>query len=296
MSNAINLSGILGLQGREPIGAMVTVGTKGPRGNPIDKDRFHIVEVAPDANDRKPHHPAFAFFNGLPAEKRRMLRGNLVHATTAECFEHHLKNQVKPGGKSHPLRMPFCVGDGVKARRWMGGDVDDFQDIECANERCEYRVTGGAKPTPCKPFMRLTFRLAWDEMTQAALAAKGRPALPSMIVRYTSGGWNTTRNVLGFFQQFEHTAESLGIPNAKLFGLPFTMQLGERTNPQRQSRFAVVTLSPAMDLIEFLGAQRKQLDALGAVPKHEALTDQSQQEPEVVAGDYDVVSGGVPSC
>lgn len=288
--------GIAGLEGREPIGAAVTIGIKGPSGAPTERDRFHVVESAPDAQDRRQHHRAFEVYNRMKPEARRLLRGNLVHATRAACFEHHLKCQQKPGGSMHPQRRPFCVGDGVRAVRWMGKDADDFQQIECPHDRCEFRQAQGSKPIPCKPWMRLLFRIAWDDATQAALAAAGKPAMPSMIVKFTSGSWNTVRNAIGFFDQFEQTAAALGIPHAKLFGLPFTMQLGERTNSEKKSRFPVVTFSPSMDLIEFLGAQKKQLDALGAVPVVEALTDQSQQSPEVVAGDYEAISARVPGC
>lgn len=297
MSAAQPLSGILGLEGREPIGAAVTIGVKDKaKGFPTERDRFHIVEVEADADDRRRHHRAFQFFNELKPEQRKLLRGNIVHASRAACFEFNLKNQVKPGGQAHPQRRPFCVGNGEKAVRWMGKGADDFQEIECPHDRCEYRVATGGKPTPCKPWMRLLFRIDWPPEQQAYLAQNGKPALPSMIVKFTSGSWNTTRNVLGFFEQFEGAAASLGIPNANLFGLPFTMQLSEKTNRERKSRFPVVTLSPAMDLIDFLMAQRKSLDALGAVPKHEALTDQSQQDNDVIAGDYETVSAGIPAC
>lgn len=291
-----NPSGIRDLAGREPIGAAVTIGVKGPSGAPIERDRFHVVEIAPDANDRRQHHRAFEFFNRSRPENRRLLRGNLVHSTRAACFEHHLKAQVLPGGKTHPQKRPACIGDGARAVRWTGKGADEFQEIPCPHDRCEFRQAQGSKPTPCKPWMRLLFRLTWDEMTQQALVAAGRPAPPSMIVKFTSGSWNTTRNVLGFFDQFENTAAQLGIRDAKLFGLPFTMQLGERTNSEKKSRFPVVTLSPAMDLIEFLGAQRKQLDALGAVPVYEALTDQSQNDPSVVHTDYQTTTAGIPGC
>lgn len=286
-------SGIAGLVPREPIGAAVTIGVKGPSGAPTERDRFHVVEVNPDANDRRPHHRAFAFFNGLPPEKRRLLRGNLVHASREQCFEHHLKAQTVKG-KSHPQKRPFCVGNGVTAVRWMGGDADNFKEIECPHDRCEHRVAAGGRGAPCKPWMRLVFRLTWDDATQAALTAKGLPTLPSMNVKFTSGSWNTARNVLGFFEQFEGTARSLGIQDAKLFGLPFTLQLSEKTNAEKKSRFPVVSISPSMDLIEFLMAQRESLAKLGAVPVHEALTDQTQQEPAVVAGDYETVSAGIP--
>lgn len=290
------ITGIAGLEGREPIGAAVTIGVKGPSGAPIERDRFHIVEAAPDAQDRRQHHRAFAVFNNMRPESRRLLRGNLVHATRDACFEYNLRCQANKDGKMHPQKRPFCIGDGVRAVRWMGPGADDFKEIECPHDRCEFRQAQGSKPTPCKPWMRLLFRVAWDEATQAALAAAGKPAMPSMIVKFTSGSWNTTRNVLGFFEQFEQTAAALGIPNAKLFGLPFTMQLGERTNSEKKSRFPVVTLSPAMDLIEFLGAQKRQLDALGAVPVHEALTDQSQHDPRVVHADYETTTAGIPGC
>lgn len=284
-------SGIADLKGREPIGAAVTIGVKGAKGFPIERDRFHVVEAAEDADGRRQHHRAFAYFNEQPPEKRRLLRGNLVHATRERCFEWHLRDQVGPNG-AHPQRRPFCTGDGVRAVRWMGGDADNFKEIECPHERCEFRQDpGGGKPIPCKPWMRLVFRLDWDPATQAALAKVGRPALPSMTVKFTSGSWNTVRNAVGFFDQFTDTARELGIPDAKLFGLPFTMQLGERTNRERKSRFPVVTFTPSMDLIEFLAAQKRDLDALGAMPVHEALTDETQQAPDVVHADHRLIEG-----
>lgn len=287
-------NGIAGLTGREPIGAVVSIGTKGPKGNPIEKDRFHIVEVSENDKGVRPHHRLFSFFNQRDADKRKLINGNLVHGTRDECFEWHYKCQVAKGS-SHPQRRPFCVGNGQQAVRWLGGDANNFKEIDCVGERCEFRQPINNRSAPCKPWMRLTFRLTWDEAIQAALASKGYPTLPSMIVKFNSGSWNTVRNVKGFFDQIENLASEFGIDAPKFFGFPFELQLTEKTNRERRSRFPVVIITPTMDHLDFFIRQREQLAQIGGPPRVEALTDQTQQEPEVLVADFRQISPGIPS-
>lgn len=289
-------TGIAGLKGRPPIGAAVTIGIKGDKGFPTQRDRFHIVEVNENDQGRRPHHRAFDAFNSVDnPEARRLLRGNIVHATQAGCFESRLNCQVQPGGQQHPRRIPFCRGDGVTAVRWMGGDEGNFKSITCPHDKCEYRQPQqGNKPIPCKPWMRFAFRITWAPETQALLVAKGRPEMPSMTVKLTSGSWATAANFKGFFDSFCDNARELGVANPVLFGLPFVLQLTERTNRQRKSRYPVITITPTMDVVEFLMKQRDQLDHLHATPPAPALTDESEQAPTVVADDLDSIS--VPGC
>lgn len=264
--------GIDGLLPREPIGAAVTIGVKGERGFPVEKDRFHIAIPAQDADGRRPHHPAFAAFNAAAPEKRRIIRGNLVHASQAECFEHHLKAQVL--SKAHPDKRPACVGDGITAERWEGPEPDNMMQIKCPNERCEYRLS---TPPKCKPWMRFLFRLRWSDGV----------ALPTPLVKFTSGSWRTTANLLGFFEYLERTAKQLGIkPN--LFGVPFVLTLTEQTKASERTRFPVVTITPELDPIDFWAAQSQRLESIKPLP---ALTDDTEQSAAVQFSDLQTIIG-----
>jgi hypothetical protein len=116
---------IEGLSTTEPVGAVLTVGTKGPNGYPINTDRFYIKVRQENENRIRVDHPLFNSYNSADAGKRQTIRGNLVHATRAEAWVHHLRAQVlgkawRPFEKSHPLGRPICSGDGVKATRLHG--------------------------------------------------------------------------------------------------------------------------------------------------------------------------------
>ena len=129
--------GIAGLKGREPVGAALTIGIKGANGAPTEKDRFHIVWPRENPAGIRPHHPAFKRFNEAPVDKRTLVLGDLVHATRAECFEFSYRNQKSAGQPAHPNKVPFCVGNGDRARRYFGLDKEgahDFRDIVCPGE------------------------------------------------------------------------------------------------------------------------------------------------------------------
>jgi hypothetical protein len=278
-----NPQGIAGLRGREPVGAALAIGVKkNGNGFPIERDRFHLVAPREEKGNR-PYLPQFAAFNTAPPERRQMIRGNLVHASRAECFDYQLKAQVLPGGKAHPNRRPACVGDGVRAVRWTGQGADDFRQITCPNERCEYRQEiKGAKP--CKPRMRLLFRIRWPD---------GNP-LPTPLVKLTSGSWNSTANALGFFKHLESIAQHLGISDATLFGYPFLLQLTQQTNAAAKTAFPVLTITPEADPVEFFQHQRERIRALQApAGGYVAITDQTETDPLVLSDDADLIT--VPS-
>jgi hypothetical protein len=278
------MRGIKGLKGRDPIGAVLTVGIKHrEKGYPIEKDRFHIVLPRED-NGVRHYHPAFESFNHAQPEDRKVIRGNLVHAGITDCFEYHLKAQVLM--KAHPDRKPCCIGDGKNAERWMGGEPDNFQDIKCLNELCEFRQkTIGRNdremPPLCMPWMRVAFRLRWKDGSK----------LPTPLVKYNSKGWNTTANFKGFFDLIAENAKHLGLETYTLFGFPFIMTLADQTKASSKTRFPVVTITPEIDPIEFFMRQREQLKAL-ADYQPECLTDGTQQEAEVVYDDNLTVSRG----
>ena len=241
--------GIEGLSGREPIGAAVTIGIKHGRGFPVEKDRFHIVSPR-DVDGVRPHLPSFAFFNQAKPEHRTVLKANILHRTRAQCFEHRLVLQAFPKGypapRAHPNMRPVCEGDGSRAVRWSQDAAgDDFSDIRCPHKLCEFRQTN---PPSCKPFMRLLFRLRWNN-----------PDLPTPLVKLTSRSWETTANFIGLFDMLDTAARELGIPDPTLYGFPFTMTLVERTKAAKQARYSIITVSPDQDPIDFFLAQKERL-------------------------------------
>ena len=269
--------GIAGLKGIEPIGAALSVGIKSPRGHPTRTDEFFLVAPREGDDKRRPLLPAFKRFNESPDKGvRQMMRGNLVHATRQECFEHHLKAQMQPGGKMHPDSRPWCVGDGKSAVRWMGPGADDTRTIVCPNERCEFRQSAEGKMSACRPWMRLVFRLRWPE---------GNP-LPTPTVKYTSMGWLTIRGALGMFEALERAERHLGVTDCPLYGYPFTLSLTMRTQASRKRRYPVVDIVGEMDPVEWVGTQRERIRALQAAAPVASLASPEHQHPVVVEDDY----------
>lgn len=259
----VKLRGIDGLEGREPVGAVLSVGIKAPGGNPIEKDRFHLLDPMPDANNRRHHHPRFKPFNDAPAADRRVIVGQLVHQSEEQCFGYKLLAYRAKGHPSHPRRLPFCEGDGIRARRYVGiiNDEHTFEDIVCPNDRCEFRVrpktSRGLGPATCKPWSKLLFRIRWGD----------RSNLPSMLVKYTTRAWSTTKAMIGLFDQIRDQATMvLGDGRAyTLGGFEFTMTLGEGTNPEQHTRFPVVTFAPLTDPISHFMAQVDRFERIGQV-------------------------------
>lgn len=273
--------GIAGLEGKQPIGAAVTIGIKDPKkGFPIQKDRFHIVMPEADVNDRREHHPLFKPFNHAPPGKRQIVYAELVHSTIAECFDYKLRAQNAKGHPSHPAKVPLCIGDGNRARRYQGekGGEHVFEDIACPHDRCPLRQ--GQRPE-CKPWMRLLFRLRWKSADTG---------MPEPLVKYTSASWNTVRSFVGFFEHIESAASALGLDRYSLAGFPLMLTLAEKKSAARQSRFPVVTVAPLVEVSAFLKRQvefRRELADLRAVERPAitqapavALTDREERANE----------------
>lgn len=265
---------IEGMKGREPVGAVLTVGRKNPESKfPEHTDRFYLV-LPQEVDGVRSEHPVFRAFNHAEPEKRTVIRGNLVHASKNACFGFGLKAQVLPGLPEHPQKRPHCTGDGVKAERW-DPEAKAYKQIVCPHDKCQYRQpyqhNGKERPSPCKPDMKLLFRIRWPD---------GNP-LPSMLVKYVSGAWNTTRNVLGFFEYLEEQAQNLGVQSPTLYGFPFQLVLTrkKRSGDKTSARaFPVVQITPEMDVVEFLMQQRAKLNEIGATPVV-GLLDAEEQDP-----------------
>lgn len=308
-------SGILDLRGREPIACAVTMGIKGSNGNPVDKDRFWILDSTPTtAEFRKGNgetykapvrneHPSFAKFNEAAPEKRRAIPAVLAHATVAEMFSVRRQAYRLPG-VTHPKKAPACIGNGVDAIRWTP-DRGDYMPIACPGERCPFTLAPNDRtPAPCKPMSRLLARFNWpvEKITDPATGKITERRLPNLPFKFVSGGWSTAGALLGFFESFERNCRALGVdPLAvPLFGLPVLLTLTEKTNPKNQSRFPTVSLqingdADMLTWIEMQLHRREEVQRLAVARPLLSLTDGSQEAAEELAADMAEISANAGS-
>lgn len=283
---------IAGVEGKVPFGAIVSVGIKGPRGNPMNTGRFYISSTGFEEiggkgggyrNLRHPLDPRFAVFNDLSPTDRRasVLRGNLLFPERGDSMNHQLAAQQlgsgrgsPPGGgvwDTPPRSMPACTGDGVSALRYngMAGGEPEFIEINCPNRLCPFRL--GAKKI-CGAFGRLYFRLRWQQGVQDALKQKSGEGLPEILVRYQTHGWDTVENMVGMFDAVEEVAAGAGIPRDawSFTGLPFEMQIGIKKIPDKGHSFPVVSFALG-DVMGFLRWQTEQRQFLLAAPRSVSL-------------------------
>lgn len=279
------IRGIAGLQGREPVAAVLRVGVKDRRGVPVDKDRFFFANPVERNGTfvgskgeyqavHRPLHPDFTHYHAQPAGARKQIQGVLVHATAEECWEYSLGAQaLPPPWPAHPDRAPACKGNGVVALRFFGAarpqgfetvEVDPetgYAEIPCPAS-CVYRKD---QQRTCRPKGRFLFRLDQE-------------GLPPVIVRIATQSWYTVSVIVGFFAHVEEQAGALNageVPN--LYGLPFLLTLEERTTPK--GTFPVVTMTPRTDLQRWLLTQRHRLAAIQGrpLPQVPRLQDPDQQ-------------------
>jgi hypothetical protein len=237
---------LAGIEGRVPVGATITIGTKGDNGAPTDRDRFYFKLPKQDASGRKPMHPAFAAYNAAPANRRQQLTMIVVHAERAEWVT---SSRIAYRVKSAPRmadRRPWCTGDGRHATRY-DHKADAFGSIACPNERCQYAQ--GVQPE-CKPLLRLYAQPVWPVSTD------GR-ALPSLLCELHSHSWHSTAAMIGMLDHVETQARHLGIDAFSWFGFQFSISLVERTKPESKSRFPTLTFSPIVGVQEWLLAQAR---------------------------------------
>ena len=261
--------GIIGVTGSEPIGAALTIGRKGDRGFPVQKDRFHIMEPHEGADRRRAPHTAFGWYNAAAPERRRMIRGTIEQASWDRCLEQrnaaHRPNPAVLQGPAPkiPNRRPWCTGDGATASRYLDRK-QAWCEIACPGAGCAHRVKSGKRPADCKPTTRFLFRLSFS----AAVMARYQP--PSPVVIYRSGGWHTYRALLGLRESLDRAADAMGIPGYSPMGYSFTLYLSEKT--AEGQRFPVITVSPSESPADSLiraGSVRRQI--VQAIP---AATDE----------------------
>jgi len=258
---------IHGLTPRQSLQAVVTIGTKpaSGSGSPIHRDRFYIKSPALNANDARDNHPLYRQFNEAAPEHRRLLFGNLVHASIADAAHWQLVGYRLPGLPQPPNGAPACSGDGKTASRWDG---ERFNAIACPNELCQYRQ---GEKKDCRPFMRLVFRLSFRS---------GK--LPPAFAKVESRGWASVASLAGFVASIQSTAAAFGIANPNVFGLPLSIQLSEATNKAAKTRFPTLAIAHDCDLVEFFGSQRQRRTELSGdgQPVIEYETAATPGEPE----------------
>ena len=284
MGTVEEVRGIASLKVRDPVGVAVSLGVKDARGIPREKDHLHLV-TSRNIEGRRPHHPSYTVWNlGCPPEtkphereawlaKRRTLRGLLMSPHENQCYEYKLRAQaLGEPWQLHPKKKPACVGDGKNALRFMGGDENNYKEIICPDEKCEFRLQVGKKPAACRPFVRLVFLLTWPE------EFGGR--YPTMTAKFTSRGIATVSNIVGCFEMIKRIAAQNGIHNPNLTGLPIILMWQQGTNPQLKARYPIVTMSPETDLIKFFSEQKSRIKELENAATIEDIQDSTVEDIE----------------
>jgi len=283
--------GIAGVKGKEPVGAVLTIGTKtGPRSHPTDRDRFYI-KVPDSSEDMRACHPAFTVFNAADPARRKTVRGVLVHSSETECFEWHRKAQKLPPPFQNHSKLPACTGDGKQAKRlvMLPDKSVEFLDMACPNDLCQYAQQPNPQTPPaCKPWARLLFQPVWQD------GPTGPSPLPTPLMKFTTQSWHSVDAMVGFFDYIREQAALCGVDKPQLFGLPFEITLAEKSSPEKRTKFPVVRLSVTTQLQAFLIGQMQRGQQLAQGKQYIALTDGSEQEPSVIKADFDTVNVGQP--
>lgn len=278
----------------EPIGAVLRVGQKGPRGNPVERDRFTIAQPH-EVDGVRPLHPSFEVFNKSDASKRRYVRANLVHASLRDAFDLQRMAFRLPNHPSPPGRHPGCQGDGSSAVRYV--ESEEFQTIPCPADLCEFAQAG-----ICKIRLKVLFRPNWNDARW-----------PAPLMAYSSRGEHMLSSIYGLWDHVAGLAASVGLLPEKpaetegykaleeygvpMFGMPFSMSLTEKTQPKR--RFPVVVFAPDGDLVNWMLSVKEQRAELseGRAPLALASGSPESSEPtvphSVADDDADVIDADV---
>ena len=209
----------------------------------------------------------------------------ILKSVSLDLYQGEMKVLIGPsgGGKSTLLQcMNYLIAPDRGEIDLEGRRVDPRKGAEL----CEFRQ-GDRKA--CKPFAQLLFRPRWADGV----------SLPQPLVKLTTGSWNSTAALLGFFAYLEGQARELGIVNPSLYGIPFTLSLARKTMPKRGAAFPVLSISPDCDLVVFFLRQREDLGRIAATQPRElppaSLTDPELESPDVLAADSELIVPSKPA-
>jgi hypothetical protein len=266
-------TGLVDVQGREPIGVHLNAAISGERGAPDFKGRWWFMTQATHRGEftsgggrswsrlKRGPHPAFSTWNKeafklgakLPAAgpgRLGIVRGNLVHARWDDAARWNRRAQKLPEGHANPRsRKPSCEGNGVWALRYSGEQNGEeiFDRIACPNQDCPFAMSG-----LCRPAGHLIFRLRWNPEDE------WERQFSPLIAEWTTTSWESIANLKGLLEHVLGTealltaeerktataeereawraglAAEVGVVAPSLVGLPFTMTLAERTRPAKR--------------------------------------------------------------
>lgn len=275
-------SGVADVRGRTPTGAVLTVGRSSAAGSPTERDRFYLMGTdthrvkfkSASGNawsaERRNLHPDFREFNHTssggvnlyehPESEARpgvgvsVFRGTLLHVERGDNYGTRYVAFRLPGKQDDgkrwempPGRRPMCSGNGDRAERFVDGE---FRDIPCPGDLCPYRQDQGGRGRPCKFSLWLVFQPRWTESWQQGFSAP-------LMMWTTHSKWNSGEAVVGLFDEIERVAGVLGLESVSWAGLPFTMTLGAKTNPQDGKNYPVVSFAWDGDPVAALANQAR---------------------------------------
>ena len=294
------------------VGACLRVGQKDPeRGFPIDKHMFFVVE--PETRDSTGPGRKFEYrqvdrrfdgFHKLQPSQRSTFYGTFAQHHKEEIWTHgefcHRGPSERPDVTNPRHRGPWCHGNAVVAERWDGSS---YQDIPCPGPACPFQQkTFRRKPTakqrragqqgglysPCAPKAKIYFYPRWPSFLGDWAADAERP-----LMKFASGGQLMRDTFAGLFAEVEKSANGL-IEIQSWFGLPFSISLGARTNPQEQHRYPVIRFALDGDPIAWMRWQGQTFQGLLEAPVALALGAVSPNEldSDTVGSDDDLTSAG----
>lgn len=311
-------TGLVGVSPKDPIGVHVTVGIKSATsGAPVLKDRFWFMTRNAATREfrgagraykalAREMDPSFVAWNEMAKgpsgdgktrdPRSAVIRGNIVHSNIADAvFWNRSAHRLPEPHPNPPSQYPACEGNGIWARRYSGIEHgrEVFEEISCPNEECIFAQTG-----LCKVFASLLFQLRWSPSDPF------ESQFPRMLAHWSTRGIHSANNLLGLFEYVLGTdavmprdkdgqkpedwkaglAAEMGIEEPSLFGMPFVMQVGEKTSLPREGRegrrFPVVTFSPDGDLMDWLVHQRRQRELAGGSGRLALPAATSVRDPE----------------
>lgn len=300
--------GIVGVTGRMPIGAAVTMGRKPDGGGfPVEKDFLHILEPHESPGGARLPHPSFGWWNdgGKPAvpgkrsserekaqwadwtSKRRTIRGVIAHPRWENLLQQEYsmwRPHSERGIDVHPdTAGAWCHGDGLQAERWTFRKPESPQEqIACPAEECAFRQKCGRKGPECKPTSRFHFRLTFSDQ----IVSKYNP--PTLVAKFVSGGWRTFTALQGLREEFDAAAVELHrmgmLPSANYspMGIPFALTASEGTSRKDGGRrYPYVNISAEVSAPDFLLAQAQTKQLAG---EFVALPGATAEEARLIGG------------